>query len=64
MGVAEAMKEKYGDDLEVEIFRTDSPEALPYDFRSSTNMLFNGELIALDIAVDKAKMDDFLSKNM
>lgn len=64
MGVAEAMKERYEDDLEVEIFTTDSPEALPYGFKSSTNMLFNGELLALDIAVDKKKMEEFLSKNM
>lgn len=64
IGVAEAMKEKYGDALDVEIFTTSSPEAMLYKFRSSTNMLFNGELMAADIAVDKAKMEEFLSKNL
>jgi hypothetical protein len=58
------MKEKYVDQLEVEIFTTDSPQALAHNFRSSTNMLFNGELISVDIAVDKTKMEDFLSKNL
>lgn len=55
------MKEKYGDRLNVRIYTTDSKEAEPYHFRSSTNVLFEKELVPVDIATDRGKMDAFLS---
>ena len=58
------MKEKYGDALEVEIYTTDSMQAMKYNFRSSTNVLFNDDMIPVDIAVDQGKMEKFLSENM
>lgn len=64
IGVANAMKEKYGDNLEVEILTTDSPRALQYKFRSATNVLFNGEIVPVEIAVDSIKMVKYLSENM
>lgn len=47
------MKKKYGDRLELKIYTTDSKEAEPYNFRSSTNVLFDKEYVPVDIATDK-----------
>jgi len=64
IGIANEMKEKYGDRLELRIYTTDSIEAMPYKFRSATNVLFKKELVPLDIALDKNKMDVFLSSKL
>ncbi len=64
IGVAEEMKEKYGDRLDVKIYTTDSVEAMPYGFRSSTNVLFENEHVPVDIATDRKKMLDFLSSKL
>lgn len=61
IGVAREMKEKYGDRLDVKIYTTDSVEAIPYQFRSSTNVLFEKEFVPVDVATDKGRMDAFLS---
>jgi hypothetical protein len=58
------MKKKYGDRLELKIYTTDSKEAEPYNFRSSTNVLFDKEYVPVDIATDKNKMDAFLSSKL
>jgi hypothetical protein len=60
IGVAKEMKEKYGNRLDLRIYTIDSKEAEPYHFKSSTNVLFEKEYIALDIAIDRSKMDAFL----
>jgi hypothetical protein len=64
IGVAEEMINLFGEKLKLNIFRTDSEEAREYDFRSSTNVLFDGDLIPLEISLDKQKMKDFLSEKM
>lgn len=64
IGVAEAMKEKYGDKIDLKIYTTDSKEAEPYHFRSSTNVLFEKELVPVDTATDMNKMDGFLSSKL
>jgi len=64
MGVAEDMKKLFGEKLELNIYRTDSEQALKYDFKSSTNVLLDQELIPLEIATDKSRMKDFLSKKL
>jgi hypothetical protein len=64
IGVAREMKEKYLDKLIVKIFTTDSKEAEPYQFRSSTKVLFNEELVPVQIATDREKMDSFLSSRL
>lgn len=61
IGVAEEMKNVFGEKLNLNIYRTDSEEARKYDFRSSTNVLVEGELIPLETALDKNRMKDFLS---
>ena len=64
IGVANEMKEKYGDRLELRIYTTDSMEAMPYKFRSATNVLFEKALVPIDIATDNNKMDVFLSSKL
>lgn len=64
MGVAQEMKKKYGDRLELKIHTTDSKEAEPYNFKSPTNVLFEKEAVPLVIAIDAAKMDAFLSSKL
>ena len=64
IGVAEEMKAKFRDKLDVKIYTTDSVEALPYNFRSSTNVLFEKKYVPVDIATDIHKMDDFLSSKL
>ena len=64
IGVAKEMKEKYGDRLEVRIYTTDSLEAMPYKFRSATNVLFEKALVPVDIATNRNKMDSFLSSKL
>ena len=64
IGVAREMKEKYMDKLKVAIHTTDSEEARPYQFRSSTNVLFQKELVPVPIAMDREKMDAFLSSRL
>jgi len=61
IGVAEAMKKKYGEKLELRIYTTGSEEAKPFDFKSSTNVLFKRQPVPIDIATDSQKMDVFLS---
>ncbi len=58
------MKKKYGEKLELHIYTTDSNEAEPYHFRSSTNVLFEKEFVPVDIATDRVKMDAFLSSKL
>jgi hypothetical protein len=64
IGVAEEMKKKYGKKLELKIYTTDSEEARPYNFKSSTNVLFQKEPVPIDIATDRKKMDAFLSQKL
>jgi hypothetical protein len=64
IGVAEEMKEKYGSSLELSIYTTVSEQAKEYNFKSSTNVLFEKELVPVDIAIDKQKMDAFLSRKL
>ena len=64
IGVAKEMKDKYGDKLELQIYTTDSKEAEPYHFKSSTNVLFQKELVPVETATDREKMVAFLSSKL
>jgi hypothetical protein len=59
--VANEMKEKFKNQLEIKCFTTDSMEALKYHFRSATNVLFENELVPIEIATDPEKMAEFLT---
>lgn len=58
------MKTKFGKILNLKIFTTDSEEALRYQFRSSTNVLFEEEYVPIDVATDTDKMDAYLSSRL
>jgi len=64
IGVAEDMKKLFGEKLNLNIYTTDSEEARKYDFRSSTNVLFEGDPIPSEISLDKQKMKNFLSEKL
>ncbi|MBF0103421.1 MAG: hypothetical protein HQK77_21170 [Desulfobacterales bacterium] len=64
IGVAKDMKEVFGEKIELSIYTTDSEEAQKYDFRSSTNVLLNDELIPLKVCIDRTKMQGFLTENL
>ena len=55
------MKIKYGEKLDLKIYTTDSEEAKPINFKSSTNLLFQNESVPIDIATDSQKMNVFLA---
>lgn len=55
------MQEIFKDKLELHVHRTDSPEALPYNLRSSTNIFINEELVPLDVALDAAAMERYIA---
>jgi hypothetical protein len=59
------MKEKFDGRLDVKIYTLDSEEAKEYalEFKGSTNVLLNKEWVPLNVALDKSKMEDFLSRN-
>lgn len=64
IGVAEEMKEKYGDSLQLKVYTTDSKEAEPYRFKSSTNVVFESEFVPLEIAISRDRMDAFISSKL
>ncbi len=54
------MKNRFGEKITLNIYTTDSSEALQYKFKSSTNVLFEGDSVPLDTALDIKKMEIFL----
>ncbi len=64
IGIAEKMKEMFGEKITLKIHTMDSPEALKHNFRSSTNVLFEGELLPLTTALDEGKMEEFLKEKL
>lgn len=64
IGIAKDMKQLFGEQLEVNIYTTDSEEAQKYTFKSATNVLFDQELLPLDVATEKDKMKDFLTEKL
>lgn len=64
MDIAKQMRLKFKPDLDVAIFTTDSEEAKGYTFTSSTTVLFNDEIIPIDIATDNEKLETFLDQKL
>lgn len=58
------MVKRYWKKLELKIYTIDSEEAKPYKFKSSTNVLFQKELVPINIATDSKQMDAFLSERL
>lgn len=60
IGVAEKMKEKFGDNLNVQMFTTDSMEAMSYKIRASTAVFVNEQQVSNEIALSESKMAEHL----
>ena len=60
-GVAKKMQEIFKDALELQIHLADSPEALSYNLRSSTNVFVNDELVPLEVATSDTAMENYLT---
>jgi hypothetical protein len=58
--VAEKIKEKMGDDINLGIFTNDSMEAMKYKLKSSTSVFVNGEQLPLETALSVEKMETYL----
>ena len=62
IGVATAMKEKFGERLDLNIYTNVAKEAESYVLKASTTVFVNHECAPLDIATSKEKMEEFLWK--
>ena len=58
--MAEKIKEKMGDAINLGIFTNDSMEAMKYKIRSSTSVFVNGEQLSLDVALSVEKLEEYL----
>lgn len=58
------MKNNYGEKLNLKVYTTDAEEAQKYVLKGSTTVLFEKETVPLDIALDKQRMDAFLSSKL
>jgi len=61
IGVANDMKEVFGENLQIDIYTIDSEPAQKYNFRSSTNVLFNEKFVPIGTATDSTAMKQYLS---
>ena len=59
--MAQQMKEKMGDAVNLSIFTTDSMEAMKYKLKSSTSVFVNEEQLSLRTALSVEKMEEFLT---
>ena len=62
--VAEEMKKIFGEKINLNIYTLDSIEAMKYKFKSATNVLLDGEMVLLDISLDKEKMKNYLEEKL
>jgi len=62
--VAKAMKEKFREELELNVYTNDSKEAESVDLTASSTVFINDEWISLDIAKSQDKMQELLSKRI
>ena len=57
-GVADANQKKFGDQLELAIYTTDSEQANAYNCRGSIAVFVNRKLIDLEVATSEKKNGD------
>ena len=62
--VAEEMKKIFGEKINLNIYTLDSLEAMQYKFKSATNVLLDGDMVPLDISLDKEKMKSYLEEKL
>jgi len=64
IGVAKAMKKKFGEDLDLTIYTNDSKKAGSYDLKASTTVFVDKEWISLDVVTSNERMEGFLNKHL
>ncbi len=50
------MKDRFGDQIDLQVHLTDSKEAEQYELKGSTSVFIENEWVPLDIAVSEEKM--------
>lgn len=55
------MQEQFGDQLDLHIHTTDSPEAAAYSLKGSTNLFVNQQWVPLDVATSKDNMSKYIN---
>ncbi|MCW5202695.1 MAG: hypothetical protein QTN59_13650 [Candidatus Electrothrix communis] len=60
--VVEAMQEKFGDQLDLKIYKTDSEMARAFGCRGSTAVFVNRKMVAPEVATSKEKMENYLNE--
>jgi hypothetical protein len=63
-GVATKMKERFGEQIDLEIHLVDSEEAAKYELRGATTVYINNEWVSLDVATNADKMEAYLADLM
>jgi len=58
--VARAMQERFKEQLELHVHTTDSPEAMAYNLKGSTNIFVNQQWVPLEVATSTDKMAAYL----
>ena len=61
IGVAKAMKKKFGGNLDLTIYTNDSKEAESYNLKASTTVFVDKEWIPLDVVTSSERMEEFLN---
>ena len=62
--MAQKVREKFGEAVDLKIHTNDSMEALKYDIKSSTSVFVNGELLSLETALSLENMEGFLKSQI
>ena len=58
--MAEQIKEKMADAINLRIITNDSMEAMKHKLRSSTSVFVNGEQLPLETALSPEKLEEYL----
>jgi len=61
-GVANKMKDHFGETIDLEIHLIDSPEAVNYVLRGATTVFLDNEWVPLDIATSRGRMQEYLEQ--
>ena len=60
--MAEQIKEKMADAINLQIFTNGAMEAMKYRLRSSTSVFVNGEQLPLETALSAEKLEEYLKE--
>ena len=64
IGIAKEMKDLFKNKLDLKIYTLDSEEAKKYNFKTSTNMLLDGERLHIKTALNKEELTRIIKKKL